>query len=411
MSVPEPPQRRLLVIEDDADVSFTICTIAASAGFETRSAASWEGFLAERDGWRPTHIVVDLAMPDVDGVETMQQLAKSGSDAVVIVTSGLGAKILSSAATAAAENGVRIAGVLPKPFTPARLRALLNADPPARGDGVAQDPASRSRVAFDITAEMLSTALESGALRVHYQPKVSCAKGTLVGFEALVRWEHPEFGTILPDRFIPVAERSGLISRLTRQVIEQALSWMSRSLQDPDIKISLNLSASSLDDRELARWISRRCSELSIQPGRVTIEMTETTAVKDPVEMLEILTKFRITGFDLSIDDFGVGYSSLIQLVRLPFSEIKIDKVFVGSAGESDESRKIVSAVVSLGRALGLYVTAEGVEDARTLEYLRQIGCDAAQGYLIARPMDAAAALEWVRSRGSHRHDTQGAVR
>lgn len=387
-----PPDKRLLVLDDDADVSFTICTVAKGAGHDARATTSADEFLHLVADWAPSHLIVDLAMPDVDGVEILKRLADIAFDGVVIVASGLGNRVLEAAGRAAAENGLNVSGVLGKPFTPNRLRELLSDkthQPPLKA------PENRPQE-FQVTRQTLTAGLAEQQIGVYYQPKVSCATEKCIGFEALARWHHPDIGIILPDRFIPLAEDTGLIGELTRQVFGQALRWFAESFRGTNTTIALNMSVRVIADAGLSEWLMTQCQELGLDPHQIVLEITESSSMENPIMMLEFLTQFRIKGFSLSIDDFGVGYSSLIQLARLPFSEMKIDKMFIISAPQSEESQKIAAAIVGLARALGLLVTAEGVEDQWTLSFLAEIGCDSAQGYFIARPMSPDDTLSWL---------------
>jgi EAL domain-containing protein (putative c-di-GMP-specific phosphodiesterase class I) len=234
-----------------------------------------------------------------------------------------------------------------------------------------------------------------------YQPKIECRSGATAGFEALVRWKHPDRGIVMPDDFIPLAENAGLIDALTAQVFDQSLEWFSQSFPQSNPKLSLNISAKSLVDIQMADHLSALCHRFQIDTERIVLELTETSAMVDPILSLDLLTRLRMKGFQLSIDDFGTGFSSMVQLVRLPFSEIKVDKSFVMQAQNSSESRTVIKSIVELGHSLGLLVTAEGVEDLDTLNYLNTLGCDLAQGYFIARPMWGEAARNWVEQRKS----------
>ena len=232
-----------------------------------------------------------------------------------------------------------------------------------------------------------------------YQPKIECKSGAMAGFEALVRWNHPDRGIIMPDDFIPLTEETGLIDALTVQVFDQSLEWFSQSFPDSDLKLSLNISAKSLVDIQLADNLSALCQRFQIGTERIILELTESSAMTDSMLSLDLLTRLRVKGFQLSIDDFGTGYSSMLQLVRLPFSEIKVDRSFVMQAHQFKESRTVIKSIIDLGRSLGLIVAAEGVEDLKTLDYLNRLGCDLAQGYFIARPMPGEAARSWVEQR------------
>lgn len=390
---------RLLVLDDDDSVTFTICAIAEGAGFTTRATTNAGDFFQQLGDWQPSHIILDLQMPDIDGIEVLRRLADAGNDSVITITSGLGTRVLEAAARVAGENGLRIAGVLAKPFSAATLRNLL-ADSGESPKPKRQSPASGDvRVSSSEFTE-LKAGLDANQLVPFYQPKIACASGALVGFETLARWLHPKRGMVMPDRFIPLAERSGLIHPLTRQIFSQALAWFRPLFAGTEVKLALNMSPKLLSDPTFPTWLMEQCAREAVDPHQIILEITETSSMADPVQLLEYLTQLRIKGFHLSIDDFGVGYSSLIQLARLPFSEMKIDKMFVMTAPKSQESQKIATAIVGLARALALSVTAEGLEDAWTLEFLRNIGCDVAQGYLISRPVDGDTALAWARAEG-----------
>ena len=200
----------------------------------------------------------------------------------------------------------------------------------------------------------------------------------------------------MPGQFIPIAEETGLIDGLTAQIVEESLGWFSQAFPDSKLMLSLNISAKSLVGLQLADSLSSVCSRFLVAPERVVLEITETSAMVDPILSLDLMTRFRVKGFHLAIDDFGTGFSSMVQLVRLPFSEIKVDRSFVMQAQQSQESRSVIKSVIDLGHSLGLQVTAEGVEDAWTLDYVTSLGCDLAQGYFMARPISGDAARNWV---------------
>ncbi len=398
--------KRLLILDDDPGVGQTIGLIASTAGFDVSVQEEPDRFFHLVQEWQPTHIALDLVMPRMDGVEVIAELARNGCSARIIITSGVGSRVLDAAARSAAEHGLNFLGVLAKPFRPANLLRLLNTEEPSTG-GVRRAGGDSQ---FEVTAEELTAAIQSGHLALDYQPKVECASGRVAGFEALVRWRHPRHGLIMPDRFIPFAEESGLIGPLTDEVLEQALAWFTDFHNNPQLRqcpalqamnlgastLSVNLSAKGLQEAGLADRLAALCQGYGVDTERLIFEVTETSAMEDPVASLDLLTRLRMKGFQLSIDDFGTGFSSMVQLVRLPFSEIKVDKSFVIRAMSSRESRTITSSIIDLGQSLGLKVTAEGVEDGGTLEFLRDESCDLAQGYHIARPMAAAAIPGWL---------------
>lgn len=388
--------QRLLILDDDPEVNQTICAIARRSGFQTCSTTEPEQFFQAIANWKPTHLVLDLVMPNADGVEIIKQLGHHGIPCQLIVISGLGGRVLEAAAKTATENGLNVSGVLAKPFSSSRLRSLLSFHPQARTDLCqAMESIAHPCGRAELNARSINEAMEADDFSVCFQPKVACRNGAVMGFETLVRWQHPHKGLIMPDDFIPIAEQSGQIDSLTRCIVTKSLAWFAASFLDTHLQIAINISGRTFSTPEFPGWIVAECERFGVKPGQVVLEITETTSMQDPVKTLETLTQFRIKGFSLSIDDFGVGYSSLVQLARFPFSEMKIEKMFVISARESAESQKIAAAVVGLGKALSMHVTAEGVEDEWTLDFLREIGCDFAQGYYFSRPMGGEQALDW----------------
>lgn len=410
--------RRLLVLDDDPLTGETIARVARFRGFEARHMLDATAFFHAVAAWSPDVIVLDLIMPGLDGVEIIHRLARQHVTARLIITSVVGTRVMEAAERSARRHGLDLVGLLPKPFSSETVTALL-----ARVVAGAPHPEVVAPVgnAVDqsISAEDLRGALDRNEINVYYQPKVSCRSGTLIGFEALARWQHPQRGLIPPDLFVPLAERNGLIDALTRCVMEQALDWMAALPTDPAVlhhprrkilqnalgvlQLSLNVSALSLGHRDLFEAVVARCQAIAVAPHRVVLELTETSAMQDASSALDNLTRLRLQGFHLSIDDFGTGYSSMVQLVKLPFSELKVDKSFVMTMPLSAESRAIARSVLELGRSLGMVTTAEGVEDADTLAQLKSMGCENAQGYLIAPPLAADAVLPWFLERQKRR--------
>jgi diguanylate cyclase (GGDEF)-like protein len=240
----------------------------------------------------------------------------------------------------------------------------------------------------------LALAIEREELELRYQPQLDLRTGEMTTVEALVRWRHPERGLLDPDEFIPLAESSGLIEELTSQVLRQALRqcrhWRDDGL---DLVVAVNLSARNVNNASLAENVAAVLAEVGLPADRLVMEITESSVMGDPNRTVPILQRLADIGVTLSLDDFGTGYSSLAYLQRLPVREVKIDKSFVmGLTGGSQEhaSSVLVRSILTLGGNLNLRVVAEGVENAEVLELLRRLGCDAIQGYHIARPLAAA---------------------
>ena len=239
-------------------------------------------------------------------------------------------------------------------------------------------------------AAELRKAIDEGELELHFQPQTEVATGTVRGVEALVRWRHPTRGLIAPGDFIPLAERSGLITPLTSFVLDQALcqarGWRDSGLRLP---IAVNLSARSFLDHELPAEIAALLAKWGTDAELLQLEITESMLMSDPDRARTVLERLTSQGLRLSIDDFGTGYSSLAQLKRLPVDEIKIDRSFVIDMGSSASDEAIVRSTIELAHNLGLSVVAEGVEDEASLRTLRRLGCDLAQGYHLGRPVPA----------------------
>jgi diguanylate cyclase (GGDEF)-like protein len=243
----------------------------------------------------------------------------------------------------------------------------------------------------------LHHAIENNQLFLTYQPKIDLGTVRVVGVEALARWRHPRVGLIPPDQFIPMAERTGFIKTLTMWGINEALSqsrsWHQQGLEIP---VSVNLSARTLHEVNLPYRIAKLLGDYEIAPEQLELEITESVIIADPARALEILSRISHMGVSLSIDDFGTGYSSLSYLKKLPVNTIKIDKSFVIQMSTDENDALIVRSTIDLAHNLGLKVVAEGVENSDAWERLVALGCDAAQGYYMSRPLPALEMTQWL---------------
>ncbi len=241
----------------------------------------------------------------------------------------------------------------------------------------------------------LQLALRDQKLHMLYQPKLSLSDGGVSRVEALVRWDDPQFGAVEPSLFVPLAETHGLIDDLTlwglRTILRQWVEWSDEGV---DCCIAFNISALSLQNLDFPDLVERMCRALEVPPERLVLELTE-GATQPLIKLMDTLTRFRIKGIGLAIDDFGTGYSSLMQLRQLPFTEVKIDRAFVGEATQSRDCRLIIKSIIELAHGLGLTATAEGVETVEQLNLVRDLGCDLVQGYLVAPPMPAGEFAQW----------------
>ena len=247
----------------------------------------------------------------------------------------------------------------------------------------------------------LRKAIEHGQLEVHYQPQGAVASpgGDVVGVEALVRWRHPTRGLVMPDEFIPVAEQSDLMVRLTDEVLDQALAQAAQwraPRGHPDVRVAVNVSARDLGDPGFADRVADALTRHQVPAELLVLEITERLLIGDFALGAEVLGRLRAIGVRISLDDFGTGYSSLTLLKALPVNQIKIDRSFVASIHDVEADATIVRSIVELAHGLGLGVVAEGVETQESLRSLATIGCDHVQGWLVGRPMPTEAAGAWI---------------
>jgi diguanylate cyclase (GGDEF)-like protein len=255
----------------------------------------------------------------------------------------------------------------------------------------------------------LRRAIEREELVLHYQPKAALGTGGVSHVEALVRWQRPEHGMVPPNEFIPLAEHTGLIKQLSAYVLDAALrqlrSWLDAGL---DLGVAVNLSARNLLEADLPDHIANLLLARRVPAERLILEITESTIMADPERAVTVLSRLSEMGIRLSVDDFGVGYSSLSYLKRLPVNELKIDRSFVGQMDSDEDDAFIVRSTIDLGRNLGLSVVAEGVETEAVWEELGELGCDYAQGWFLGRAMPAAELAEWLRTHAAQLSDVAG---
>ena len=330
-------------------------------------------------------LVLDLNMPEMDGIEVMRRLATMTAPPALILVSGHDQGVLHSAEKLGRAHNLEIIASLSKPVSLDEFKGLLleQIETPHRKRPIGiQSPQEL------FTVSDLERAILENQLVLYYQPQYHLGTGDLLGAEALVRWQHPKHGLISPDNFIPIAEQSGLIRDLTRWVIDQTVQqqqiWQDAGLQ---IVVSVNVSAKDITSLTLPEQLADLLADKKLDPTRLVLEVTESALMGELVTSLDILTRLRLKGIGLSIDDFGTGYSSLLQLHRVPFTELKIDRSFVSNMGQDKEARAIVKTCIILGHELNMTVLAEGVETAEQLKILKELGCDAVQGYFCGRPV------------------------
>lgn len=362
------------MIDDEPLICSFISKVARQMGFMVTATVDADEFRASYLDAPPSIVILDLQMPHEDGVEMLRFLANNKSEASVLVASGMDIKTLATADNLGRAKGLNMCGVLQKPIRVDTLRDVLSA---------------LLKKKQDISADNLRRAIRSGELEVHYQPIASrnTAGGwTIDGAESLVRWRHPEIGLIMPHRFIELAEESNLILPLTdyvlREAIEQYSLWRMAGL---NFAVSINLSPCLLTDIDFPDYLDTVFADYGVDASDFNFELTEGAATRDVEMTMDILTRLRLRGVGLSIDDFGSGYSSLKQLLLLPFTELKLDLSFVSRMHDNEEAKKMVKVMIHLAHELEMTSCAEGVETAQTMSLLEELGCDKIQGYLLSK--------------------------
>jgi EAL domain-containing protein (putative c-di-GMP-specific phosphodiesterase class I) len=388
-----------MVMDDDPDVGAFFGQVGEDLGFDVRVIADPEKFRANVMEFSPTVILLDLQMPGRDGIELLRELASiPDRRPKVLIASGLDSRVLTTAQELGMSMGVDVAGAFCKPIALDELEVLL------------VRLKSQTKI---ITVNHLRQAIEQGQLVVHYLPKAtlkSPGRWIIEGAEALVRWEHPEYGLLYPKDFIGLAEESGLIIEVTdfvfRAAMEQARVWFQKGLY---MEFGVNLSAQFLGDLGFPDRLLTLVRENNLDPSMLTLELTETAAMHDPAVALDILARLRVKNINVCLDDFGTGASSLTHLYRMPFSEVKLDNQFTNDMRLREDARALVEGLIYLAHKLKMRACAEGVEDEATLEMLEAMHCDKVQGHLIGQAVRAKD-LEAIVERWNNRVPPQTAA-
>jgi EAL domain-containing protein (putative c-di-GMP-specific phosphodiesterase class I) len=379
-------QRVLLVLDDEELVGAFIRRAAEGLGFRAQAVTTPAAFQAALAQQPPDEIVLDLQLGASDGIQVLRLLAAAGCQARITLLSGFDPRVLASAHELALELGLNIGEALTKPV---RLQALREA------------LAARAERPSAISRERLAAAIADRELFLEFQPIVACATGAPVGVEALARWVGRDVGRVPPDRFIPVAEADpALMDGLTLEVARQA-AGAARAMRASGYKlpVAINISAQNLRRLDFPERLSNVIERAGASPPCFKLEVTETAAMTEPLVTLDVLLRFRLKGFNLAVDDFGAGHTSVAMLRRLPYAELKIDRSYVSDLPESSDSRATVQAIVALARGMELATVAEGVESAAAFEALHALGVTAAQGYHIGRPAGLDRLLPWLHER------------
>jgi EAL domain-containing protein (putative c-di-GMP-specific phosphodiesterase class I)/AmiR/NasT family two-component response regulator len=343
---------------------------------------------------KPVDIAIcDMDMPEMDGMEFLRHLGRENGETQVLILSTLDRALLASIENMSKGYGIKLLGVIEKPVSLAQLELLISRY--ERRDVRPTLPVA-AKAAFSL--EEIMQAVSQRQFEPFFQPKVDFKTGRIVGAEALARWNHPRLGVIAPYAFIPLLEQAGELDELTFLMLEKSVAACRIQHETGyPVSISVNLSLTSLTDTRLADRITKMVRAGGVDPHHIVLEITESAAMTDVAPAQENLARLRMHGFVLSIDDYGTGYASMQQITRIAFSELKIDQSFVKDFASNQALRVIVESSIEMAHKLRVKSVAEGVETQQDWDTLKGMGCDIAQGYFIARPMNLSAFVEFCR--------------
>jgi len=378
-------QYRVLVLDDHEFSCARICSILADAGFaHVESAQTAEQALKRLHADRHEIVIMDIKMPDMDGVQFISRLASENLTPMLAISSSCSRRIMNSVSLMAKEVGLFVLDAFSKPFDPSYAQTIISK---LRQQVAVESP--HLDLHFDqpqvFDKWTIETALNTRKVQAWFQPKKALGTGEIVGAEALARWEHPEHGFILPGSFLAAIRHYKLDHRLLECMFEDALA-AHRSWHDLGYKIpvSVNLPVPLLENPDLPDELERIARKWEVPSGNIHFELLEDETTTTPAHYYMGASRLRLKGFGLAQDDFGRGYSSMYNLISMPFTELKIDRAFVTGATDDGVRAAALTSAVQLGKQLGLTVIAEGVETLKDLEFLRRIGCDCAQGFLVS---------------------------
>ena len=384
----------LLLIDDDKDFSDFFVTAIHSKGINCQVLTEPKEILnLNLDAI--DHIIIDLLMPEFDGLQILRFLKDIDYRGDISVTSGQDQSLLDAAKEICQLHKLSFHSVLKKPFDLSYIDTLTRKKDVKKVQNITICPTELSD--SELTTA-LKLAIETQSLDVYFQPKVNISNYSVTGFEALARW-FLNGNFIPPTRFIPLAERNGLISKLTQVIVEKSLKHFSviqAHYSQPTL--SINFSALELNVSNLPDLLRSKIAQHQIPSKRIILEITETVLLEKNTLSLEVLTRLRLMGFKLSIDDFGAGYSSVNMLQNGPFTELKIDRAFVSTIHCNEQSRIIVQSIIEMAKRLELSIVAEGIEDQITQDNLTKMGCLIGQGYYFSKPMPPNQVNNWLNT-------------
>ncbi|MBF0266398.1 MAG: EAL domain-containing protein, partial [Gammaproteobacteria bacterium] len=391
-------QLNVLVIDDDdfflkqIKVSLSELSIV-NASFVTNANKALD--LINQQCEHYNIIICDLNMPELDGISFIRLLSTMDYHGNIILMSGEDKKILNAVENLAHSIQLNLLGSLSKPFTREQISTLIN-----KIDINQPEKKKQTRAKIEsFSVEKIRQGLQNNELTAYFQPKIELKNMHVKSFEALARWKNDDGSIFPPVYFIQVAEDNNLIDPITDIIFEIAVKQLSSWLQaGHDLSIAVNFSMYSIARTELPEKLEKMCQQAGVSCDKVIIEVTESGIVEDQHIIIEVLSRLRLKGFQLSIDDYGTGYSTIEQLQKLPFNEIKLDRSYVANSANNKESYAILSSSIDLATKLSMSIVSEGVETEEDLQVVKDLGSNYAQGYFIAKPLAQNDVLTWIEN-------------
>ncbi|WP_373190929.1 EAL domain-containing protein [Halomonas sp.] len=372
---------RCIVVDDDPSILSLVGALLNRHGHDVDMAESLHELEYDPNRLNVDLMVLDYRLGRSTGMEVIRLLVTSSIQSHVILLSGAERELVLGTVELGRAYGLNMLGVLEKPLDGSALLRIVD-----------QLQASLRT----ISSEHIREALQNGHFMLAYQPKFCLSTGQVTGVEALARWQDPELGPVPPDSFISVAEKDGQITPLTWQLVDQALAqqyrWRRAGIL---VDMAINLSPVLLETDDFLAQFLNRLTVHDVMPESLTLELTETRGISDMDRAIVELVRLRDLGFDIAIDDFGTGNASMLQLYRLPFTQLKIDRAFVADCHDDDKAESIIHMIIDLAHRLKIEVVAEGIETLEQGHLLKQLGCHSGQGYLFSRPMHAGQFETW----------------
>ncbi|TGN19395.1 EAL domain-containing response regulator [Leptospira idonii] len=383
-----------LILDDEPDLNEFLADVFKELGIDdviqlTKSTDLFESYSPKID-----LITIDLFMPDVDGVEILRYLGEAKSEAFIVLMSGHSQSVLASAERVAKAYGLNVLGTLSKPFSIAQIANLI-----AQAGKMTKKANKTEKKEFTFSKEDILDAIQKKQVVLYYQPQINLKTKEIVGFEALVRWLHPDLGIIFPDQFLPFVSKYNVLGELTKHLLNEACSFFGDLIKKGiNKRVSVNVSVFDLVDTSMPEDIIQLMQQHSLMSNQIIIELIETGKLEGYPKALEILTRLCMKGIGLSIDDFGTGFSSLDQLSKAPFTELKIDKGFVFDLLKNPNTKSIIGSTVHLAEKLNMEVVAEGIENKETRNLLKELGVHIGQGYYFSVPLPASGVMGFIEN-------------